>query len=170
MDTDMSSERYTRLTPREARVLVLLLDGATTPDIADVLGVGRGTVNGVRQAIRRKLAIPAHADLSEFVTQLPGIREHLRQVAEPIVVPRPAADRRRDLVLRAALRDLDTAAERIAAKGRALTTLADSSIDIDRQRMLEEASLVATIAAELNDLHERALSLARAPAHIDLAR
>lgn len=170
MGGDTANERYTRLTPREARVLVLLLDGATTPDIADVLGVGRGTVNGVRQAIRRKLAIPSHADLSDFVAGHPGIQEHLRQVAEPIVVPRPAADRRRDLVLRAALRDLDTAAERIAAKGRALVTLADSSMDVDRQGMLDEAALVATIASELGDLHARALAMAREPVRIDLAR
>ena len=169
MGTDTSRERYRRLTPREARVLVLMINGASTTDIADVLGVGRGTINGIRQSIRRKLAIPARADLPDFVSRLPGLGEHLRNVAEPIVVPRPTADRRSNLVLRAALRDLDAAAVRVAAKSRALTTLAESSSADDRERMLEEAELVASIAGELTEVHGRALALARGPAPLGLA-
>jgi DNA-binding CsgD family transcriptional regulator len=169
MGVDAARERYTRLTPREARVLVLLLDGATTQEIAGILGVGRGTVNGVRQSIRRKLAIPAHADLGDSVTRLPGIRDHLRQVAEPVVVPHPAPDRRRNLVLRAALRDIDGVATRAAAKSRALVTLAAASDDHDRRWMLAEAEQVAAIATELADLHDRAVALAREPVHIDLS-
>jgi DNA-binding CsgD family transcriptional regulator len=160
MTTELE-QRFQRLTAREVRVLILLLEGQTsTRDIADVLGSTPGAVQTMRQTIRRKLAVPRNGDLAAFVDDLPALRDLATRPPEA-TSSRPVAERRRNLVLRSAVRDLAAAAERVRAKAGALTTLATDADGEEQQALLAEADLVDLIARELDDVRDRAVAIAR---------
>ena len=149
------------MTPREARVLVLLLEGpVSTRDIADVLGSSPGSVHAIRQTIRRKLAIPRNA--ASVVEQLPHLRTLANQRRDETAPPLPVAERRTNLVLRSAMRELDTAANRVRAKAAALASLADDAGADEHDAMLAEAAMVDVIAHELDEVRTRARTMARA--------
>jgi DNA-binding CsgD family transcriptional regulator len=48
---------YSRLTPTEIRVADMIRSGKTTKEIAGLLNVSEGTVEGHRNSIRKKLAL-----------------------------------------------------------------------------------------------------------------
>lgn len=152
--------RLRSLTAREARVLVLLLEShASTRDLADVLGSTPGAMQTIRQTIRRKLAVPRNADLAAYVGDVGGLRAAVEHPVQPSRLPAP--ERRQSLVLRAAVREIDVAIDRVQTKMSALRTLAGEPGTPDRDWILAEAALVERIAAELVETRARALSIAR---------
>lgn len=159
---DLYEQRLRGLTAREARVLVLLLDGrVSTRDLADVLGSTTAAVQTIRQSIRRKLAIPRNGDLAHFFDAMPALRDVAVRLTPP-APSAPARERRTNLVLRATMRELDDTASRVRAKAGALASLAGDASGAEQDAMLAEAALVDRIAGDLDELRSRALTLARA--------
>lgn len=141
---------------------MLLLEGhSSTRDLADILGSTPGAVQTVRQTIRRKLAVPRNGDLAQFIDDLPGLRDLARERLAP--GPRPAlGERRQNLVLRAAVRELESAVARVRAKVGALTALAREASAEEHDAILAEAAVIDLIAQELEGVRSRAVEIARA--------
>lgn len=158
------NERFRRLTQREVQVLLLLLEGpASTQDIVDVIGSSRAAVSSIRQSIRRKLGVPRHADLRDFVETVPGLREYAREGVRD-EASRPDVERRRHLVLRASLRDLQTLSNRLTARAESLRALSESvhfdDIDAFDQNGIE-SDAVAELAAAAERLFRSGVEVAR---------
>ncbi|MHB8511240.1 MAG: LuxR C-terminal-related transcriptional regulator [Actinomycetota bacterium] len=65
-------ERSTRLTPREWRVVALVIEGVPTSQACDSLGIASGTFESHKQAIRRKLGIPRGERLEKHLQIFAG--------------------------------------------------------------------------------------------------
>ena len=66
-------DRLRRVTPAEARVLLLLAEGVPAADISRALERSMSTVSLTCSALRRKLGLPAAVALEDFaVAALPG--------------------------------------------------------------------------------------------------
>ena len=157
-DNSVHVARFDRLTPRELRVLVLSIDGdQTTADIAGVLGTTRGTVQSIRQSVRRKLAVPPHVDLRWFIESVPGLQDLVNtERRAPEEAPTPQPDRRSKVVLRSALRELEELAARTAARASALAALSSDDASIG-----DEVHLLRTIADSLTTVNATAIERAR---------
>ena len=66
-ESEGARERLARLTPREAEVLRLVVEGSTNKGIARVLGISRRTVETHRARIMRKTHAASLADLIRIV-------------------------------------------------------------------------------------------------------
>ncbi|MFO0745410.1 MAG: response regulator transcription factor [Myxococcota bacterium] len=64
------AESLTRLTPREREVLVLLAKGLSYPEVARVLGVGLGTVQGYVKSVYSKLEVASKAEAAIVAARL----------------------------------------------------------------------------------------------------
>jgi DNA-binding CsgD family transcriptional regulator len=82
-------QRASRLTPREWRVIALVLEGVPTSQACESLGIAPGTFESHKQAIRRKLGIPRgerlERHLQAFAGRIPAAQEAegRRAPAEP---------------------------------------------------------------------------------------
>jgi DNA-binding CsgD family transcriptional regulator len=152
--------RLRRLTPREARVLLFADTVVTLQDIADTLETSAAVVAGIRQRIRRKLAVPKGVDLRD-VLDIEGVRDVARAIADASIGS-AAPDRRVNLVLRSTIRELETAMSRVGSRARALLAMAEAADDEGREAMFAEATAVETVALELASLRERTIERARA--------
>ncbi|GAC1409790.1 MAG: hypothetical protein NVSMB57_02740 [Actinomycetota bacterium] len=65
-------ERSARLTPREWRVVALVIEGMPTSQACDLLGIASGTFESHKQAIRRKLGIPRGERLEKHLQAFSG--------------------------------------------------------------------------------------------------
>ena len=138
---------------------MLSLDGQhTTNDIADVLGTTRGTVQSIRQTVRRKLAVPPHVDLGWFVSSVPQLQELVANRPAVAAAPAPSAERRTRSVLRSALRELQDLADRTASRASALAALAVDGVD---DAMGDEVRALQAIATSLEAVSVSALEQAR---------
>ena len=157
-DTSVHAARFDRLTPRELRVLVLSIDGnQTTADIAAVLGTTRGTVQSIRQTVRRKLAVPPHVDLRWFVESVPGLSELVATERTADAASTPRTDRRSRAVLRTAIRELEDLTDRTAARASTLASLGSD----DDGSLGDEVRLLRTIADSLSSVTATVLERAR---------
>lgn len=77
MAGDTVGDRAKRLTPREWRVVALVVEGVSTEQACDALGIAPGTYESHKQAVRRKLAVPRGQRLEHF------LREHLAALPIP---------------------------------------------------------------------------------------
>ena len=64
------AETVTRLTPREKEVLVLLAKGLSYADVARVLGVGLGTIQGYVKTVYAKLEVTSKAEAAAVAARL----------------------------------------------------------------------------------------------------
>jgi len=156
--------RLQSLTPRERQVLLLWADPrSTVQDAADALGTTTGTISSVRQSIRRKLAVPRGSEVMQF---LHSQDVELGVLFEATIATEPSVERRRLHVLRAAIRDLDVTARRAATRASALHRLAEHSDAGERASLLAEADVVEALAADVLELRDRMIDLARTGAAI----
>ncbi|MFN2641442.1 MAG: LuxR C-terminal-related transcriptional regulator, partial [Actinomycetota bacterium] len=75
-DREQLRARAGRLTPRELRVLALVMEGRSTQAACEMIGIAPGTFESHKQAIRRKLSVPRgkrlEAFLRDFAAELPA--------------------------------------------------------------------------------------------------
>src|SRR3954452_24881768 len=64
------ADRIAALSPRERRVLVLLAENLPVDEISVAMGVSAQQVAGVRQTLRRKLAVPPGVRLADSLHQI----------------------------------------------------------------------------------------------------
>lgn len=69
-DVPAEAAAYSRLTPRERDLLVLLAKGLSYPDAARVLGVGLGTVQGYVKSVYAKLEVASKAEAAIVASRL----------------------------------------------------------------------------------------------------
>ena len=126
-------------------MLVYMVDGMVGQrDLADVMGTSAAVVGSLRQSIRRKLAVPKGADVIGVLHQR-GL-DDVPALATPDLEGLPV-DRRRNLVLRAAIRDLDTVIKRIRAKAQVLPVEDDATAVLalsDRLLAVREQTIAET--------------------------
>lgn len=126
-------------------MLVYMVDGMVGQrDLADVMGTSAAVVGSLRQSIRRKLAVPKGADVIGVLHQR-GL-DDVAALATPDLEGLPV-DRRRNLVLRAAIRDLDTVIKRIRAKAQVLPVEDDATAVLalsDRLLAVREQTIAET--------------------------
>lgn len=167
MPDDSLEARTQRLTPREWRVVALVIEGLTTEQACEALGVAPGTFESHKQAIRRKLAVQRGQRLEAF------LREHLSalpippQAAEPEVPPpvrggppaqaEAAEDRRIRWLLRVTLKELQEVSGSAALRAELLEQTvrrmgAEDSADASR-----EVAELKYIASELAKTYHRLL-------------
>lgn len=138
-------------------MLVLSLDEHhTTTDIAGLLGTTRGTIQSVRQSVRRKLAVPPHVDLRWFVASVPGLAELVASERSSVAATAPRNDRRSRAVLRATLRELEDLADRTTARASALATLTTNDTQLG-----DELRVLRNLADSLTAVSTTALERAR---------
>src|SRR4051794_37780102 len=124
-------DRVAALSPRERRVLVLLAEALPVEEIGVAMGVSPQQVAGVRQALRRKLAVPPGVRLADFIHQTPELlplaqaESHGAQFG-PDQQHRDA-ERRRQLLLRRTIQEIEGVIERARARADALGDLAPSA-------------------------------------------
>jgi DNA-binding CsgD family transcriptional regulator len=161
MTDDEISSRVRRLTPREARVFLLSGGDLSVQDISDVLGLKPTAVGATRQTVRRKLAAVG-VDLNLLLDH-PGVRDLARSIAEE-AAELLTTERRRNHVLRAAIRELDQAVRRVLTKARALLAASETADEHRRREMEHEAAVINALAGQLAALREAAVEQARTTA------
>src|SRR3954471_2655498 len=107
-------DRVAALSPRERRVLVLLAENLPVDEISVAMGVSAQQVAGVRQTLRRKLAVPPGVRLGDFLHQITELLPLAQIEAQPPAVTEQHkdAERRRQLLLRRTIQELESLIER----------------------------------------------------------
>ena len=162
------ADRIAALSPRERRVLVLLAEALPVEEIAVAMGVAPQQVAGVRQALRRKLAVPPGVRLGDFLQQI----TELLPLAQVDAHPPPAdaeqhkdAERRRQLLLRRTIQELGSLIERARARADALGDLGNAvpANGDEPDSGASEAVHLRAIADELSRVRREVLSRVRRP-------
>jgi DNA-binding CsgD family transcriptional regulator len=148
-----------RLTPREWRVLALVLEGRSTQQACESIGIAPGTFESHKQAIRRKLGVPRgkrlEAYLREFSDLLPvEIRPERPAAASP---PDEYADRRIRWLLRLTLDELNEVAQNAGMRAQLLGQTVRRITSADADEAKREIDDLQFVAAELRATAERLL-------------
>lgn len=159
VEADALHSRVRSLSAREAQLFLLSDVQLTMQDVGDALDMSRAAVSRVRQAIRRKLAVPKGTSLAAFLDE-PGVRDVARGAAE--AKASPTLERRRRDLLRSSIHELDVALRRIAAKEKTLQSLASHAEGRHRMELIREAAEVGAIAQRLGALRDETVASARA--------
>lgn len=150
--TEGFADRASRLTPREWRVIAMVLEGVSTPDACQTLGIAPGTLESHKQAIRRKLAIPRgerlERALKEFAAAVP-VTVPEEEPAKTRVVPKEVQERRVRLLFRMTVEELLEVANN--------ADLRASLLDQTVRRMSPDG--VEEAAREIEDLKRAALTI-----------
>ena len=150
--------RFRRLTARELRLLVLVIDGGPRHrEISETLGVSRGSVANAIASIRRKLAVPSHEDLRQFVLSVPELATLVREVDSSDLAA-ATIERRERHVLRTTITEIEAMAQRVRRRADALGVAAGSDA---REELAAETCTVLSIAELIDQLLDQAVSLAR---------
>src|SRR4051794_12116098 len=161
-------DRVAALSPRERRVLVLLAEALPVEENSVVMGVSPQQVAGVRQALRRKLAVPPGVRLGDFIHQTPDLvplAQSETQAAQAFLNQQHQhkdTERRRQLLLRRTIQEIETLIERAVARADALGGMAlpgDGS-DADAGEG-DEADYLRDIAEELARVRREVLARVR---------
>lgn len=134
------------LSPRELQVAILSAEGATVAELARDLGIGTGTVMSIRRHIRNKLGLSRDASLdSSLLTLISTIgNTGLPDASVPAgATPQATLARRRFLVLRQAISELERTGERIAERAEAMRRLGDKDSDPGQAWQLEQLTNLA---------------------------
>ncbi len=148
-----SDGRLAQLSPREMQVALLSAEGASIAELARDLGIGTGTVMSIRRHIRNKLGLTRDESLD---SSLLDIISRLGPSTFPTPVPRPEGDparaapptqatlaRRRYLVLRQAISELERTRERIAERAAAMARMASELDDPGQAWQLDQLKHLA---------------------------
>jgi DNA-binding CsgD family transcriptional regulator len=148
-----------RLTPREWRVLALVVEGRSTQQACESIGIAPRTFESHKQAIRRKLGVPRgkrlEAYLREFSEELPmEVRPEKPAAQAP---PDEHADRRIRWLLRLTLDELNevshNATMRATLLGQTVRRIRSSEAD-EAKSEIEDLEYVAK---QLSETSERLL-------------
>jgi DNA-binding CsgD family transcriptional regulator len=154
-----------RLSPRETQVAILTAEGLSAEDLAAGLGIKVGTVRNIRQALRRKLDVPAQLPLNEALVGLFGTIPRDDNADRPLAgiddEPEPAQERRVHLSVRQAISSVGELAERLDARSAAVAAAAQHTRK-SRNRLLWEADQLRAIAQDLHELEAEAIARVRA--------
>jgi DNA-binding CsgD family transcriptional regulator len=147
-----------RLTPREWRVLALVLEGRSTQQACESIGIAPGTFESHKQAIRRKLGVPRgkrlEAYLREFSDLLPVEIRPGRSAQPP---PDEYADRRIRWLLRLTLDELNEVAQNAGMRAQLLGQTVRRITSADADEAKREIDDLQFVAAELRLTAERLL-------------
>lgn len=151
--TEGFAERASRLTPREWRVIAMVLEGVPTADACQALGIAPGTLESHKQAIRRKLAIPRgerlERALKEFAARVPVTVPEEAPPKDKAPVPKEVAERRVRLLFRMTIEELLETANNADLRA----SLLDQTVRRMSPEGIEEAS------REVEDLKRAALAI-----------
>ena len=159
--------RVATLSPRELQVAILSAEGATVAELARDLGIGTGTVMSIRRHIRNKLGLTRDASLdSSLLTLISTVgNAGLPSSDAPAgATPQATLARRRFLVLRQAISELERTGERIAERAAAMRRLGDKESDPGHVWQLEQ---LTNLASGLSRFTEEFIATVRdhAPEH-----
>lgn len=146
--------RVADLSPRELQVAILSAEGATVAELARDLGIGTGTVMSIRRHIRNKLGLSREASLdSSLLTLISTIGSTgLPAPAGPAgATPQATLARRRFLVLRQAISELERTGERIAERADAMRRLGEREGDAGHAWQLEQLTKLAAGLARFTE-------------------
>lgn len=169
--TDSVEERSKRLTPREWRVVALVIEGVSTEQACDALGIAPGTFESHKQAVRRKLGVPRGQRLEMF------LREHLGSLpipaeqvqAEPSraatagtqAEPYPA-ERRLRWLLRITLKELSEVAGSAALRAQLLEQTVRRVGSENLEEAANEVGQLQHVADEITATYHRLIEAIRA--------
>jgi hypothetical protein len=163
-------DRIAALSPRERRVLVLLAEALPVEEISVAMGVSPQQVAGVRQALRRKLAVPPGVRLGDFIHQTPDLLPLAQAETQAAQLfgdqhrqhQHKDAERRRQLLLRRTIQEIETLIDRARARADALGGMASPSDRDDTDAGAgDEADHLRNIADELLRVRREVLSRVR---------
>lgn len=159
------ADRARRLTPREWRVVALVIEGVSSQDACSALGVAPGTLESHKQAVRRKLGIPRGKRLDRHLREnLESLPIPLRQKAETAQAQRELRERRVRWLLRITMQELIEVAANAELRSALLeqTIKRIESVDADDAR--GEVEDLKFLAAEVRKTQESVLAEIRARA------
>jgi DNA-binding CsgD family transcriptional regulator len=149
-----------RLTPREWRVLALVVEGRSTQQACESIGIAPGTFESHKQAIRRKLGVPRgkrlEAYLREFSEELPAALRP-EKAAPPVAPPDEYADRRIRWLLRLTLDELNEVASNAGMRAQLLSQTVRRIRSDDADEAKREIDDLEFVAGELRAAAERLL-------------
>lgn len=149
-----------RLTPREWRVLALVLEGRSTQQACESIGIAPGTFESHKQAIRRKLGVPRgkrlEAYLREFTDELPAeMRPEKPAAATP--PPDEYADRRIRWLLRLTLDELHEVSNNATMRAQLLGQTIRRIRSVEADEAKQEIDDLQYVSNELRATAERLL-------------
>lgn len=157
--------RAERLTPREWRVVALVVEGVPTSQACERLGIASGTFESHKQAIRRKLGIPRGERLEKhlqvFSGNIPAAQDLSAAPAAPVRSEEPPDERRVRLLYRMTIDELTEVAGSAELRATLLgQTIKRMSSDdhADAEREIED---LRTAAAEIRTTAARLLDAVR---------
>jgi DNA-binding CsgD family transcriptional regulator len=142
--------RAERLTPREWRVVALVIEGVPTSQACERLGIASGTFESHKQAIRRKLGIPRgerlERHLQAFAGNIPVATEREERAPSMPQVDEPS-DRRIRLLYRMTMDELTEVAGsaelRATLLGQTIKRMSTDDLD-DAEREIADLREAAT--------------------------
>ena len=146
--------RVAALSPRELQVAILSAEGATVAELARDLGIGTGTVMSIRRHIRNKLGLTREASLdSSLLTLISTIGSNglPETSAAAGATPQATLARRRFLVLRQAISELERTGERIAERAEAMRRLGDRELDPGHAWQLDQLTQLSAALARFTE-------------------
>ncbi len=163
--------RASRLTPREWRVVALVLEGVPTSQACDSLGIAPGTFESHKQAIRRKLGVPRgerlERHLQEFAGRIPEADQRPARLPSPPreqISPAEAtgAERRVRLLYRMTMEELTEVAGSADLRASLLEQTVKRMSSDDTGSAHQEIEDLRRAAGEIRDMAKRLLEEARA--------
>ncbi|MGH2670933.1 MAG: LuxR C-terminal-related transcriptional regulator [bacterium] len=159
-------DRASRLTPREWRVVALILEGVPASQACQSLGIAPGTFESHKQAIRRKLGLPRGERMEKHLQSLAGSVPDEARTGTVRTTPPPEADteRRVRLLFRMTMEELmEVAGSAELRAGLLEQTVKRMSTD-DAGSAQKEIEDLRAAATEIRDTAKRLLDAARAGA------
>jgi DNA-binding CsgD family transcriptional regulator len=155
-------ERANQLTPREWRVVALVLEGVAAQEACDALGIAPGTLESHKQAIRRKLAIPRGQRLERFlqthVAELPIPKPRAPRVQ---TVSPEVAERRIRWLLRITLQELSEVAASAGLRAQLLSQTVSRMGTEDPAEAQREIRELEDVAREVGETYRRLIERVR---------
>jgi len=147
-----SDGRLAQLSPREMQVALLSAEGASIAELARDLGIGTGTVMSIRRHIRNKLGLTRDESLDssllDIISRLGPTKSSPPETQRPEGALASASTqatlaRRRYLVLRQAISELERTGERITERAAAMARMASELDDPSQAWQLEQLNTLA---------------------------
>ncbi len=146
-------------------MLALVMEGKSTQQACETIGIAPGTFESHKQAIRRKLSVPRgkrlEAYLREFAEELPVQIRPAKQPATPAQVPSEFADRRIRWLLRLTIDEIGEVADNANMRAQLLGQTVTRIQSDDSGEAKGEIADLEYVAAELKATAERLLATIR---------
>lgn len=157
-------ERAERLTPREWRVVAMILEGVPASQACESLGIAPGTFESHKQAIRRKLGLPRGERMEKHLQPLAGsmpdaAREEPERAAK--VPADEEGERRVRLLLRMTIDELKEVAGSADLRAGLLEQTVKRMASDDVESAHREIEDLRAAAAEMRETAKRLLDAAR---------